>query len=103
MNCWEFKHCGREPNGTKVAELGVCPAATEKRADGIHNGKNGGRACWVVTGSLHKIEHPELPARSFDECQACDFYTLVRKEEHAHFQVSTLILNTIRKSRVKSS
>ncbi len=26
MNCWEFKKCGREAGGAKVAELGVCPA-----------------------------------------------------------------------------
>jgi len=26
LNCWEFKKCGRQPGGPKVAELGVCPA-----------------------------------------------------------------------------
>ena len=23
MNCWEFKKCGREPNGLKAKELGI--------------------------------------------------------------------------------
>lgn len=30
-NCWEYFKCGREPGGSKVDELGVCPAATEER------------------------------------------------------------------------
>jgi len=39
-NCWEFKQCGREPGGLLSDELGVCPASTETRLDGVHGGKN---------------------------------------------------------------
>ncbi len=42
LNCWEYKKCGRQPGGSKVAELGVCPAASEIRTNGINDGKNGG-------------------------------------------------------------
>jgi hypothetical protein len=51
-NCWEFMKCGRQPRGERVATLGVCPAATEKKLDGTHHGKNAGRACWAVAGTL---------------------------------------------------
>jgi hypothetical protein len=52
LNCWEFEKCGRQPGGIKVKELGVCPAATEKRAHGINGGINGGRACWAIAGTF---------------------------------------------------
>ncbi len=51
LNCWEFKKCGREPGGAKVEELGVCPAATDCRLDGVHGGHSSGRACWVIAGT----------------------------------------------------
>jgi hypothetical protein len=44
MNCWEFKQCGREPEGSKISESGVCPATTETRLHGTHGGVNSGRA-----------------------------------------------------------
>ena len=52
INCWEFKKCGRQPGGVKVAELGVCEAASAAVLNDIHDGKNGGRACWAITGTL---------------------------------------------------
>ncbi|GBD98556.1 hypothetical protein BMS3Abin07_00576 [bacterium BMS3Abin07] len=51
-NCWEFKGCGREPGGKNAEGLGVCPAATYERLDGIHRGKNGGRVCWIIAGTM---------------------------------------------------
>jgi hypothetical protein len=99
-NCWEFKECGREPGGRNVAALGVCAAATEERADGIHQGDNGGRACWAVTGSLCKIENSGITAREFSDCQQCTFYEMVRREEHPGFKVMTIVLNDIRKRPV---
>ena len=52
QNCWEYKKCGRQPGGSKVAELGICPVAVENRTDAVNGGKNAGRACWAVTGSF---------------------------------------------------
>lgn len=54
MNCWEFMKCGREPGGASAEEFGVCPASIESRLNNIHihGGKNAGRACWAVSGTL---------------------------------------------------
>ena len=94
--CWEFKQCGREPGGENVKKLGVCPVAVEMRADSIHHGKNGGRCCWVVAGSLRKLENPGKDAREFDTCQQCSFYKKVKEEEHPHFKVVTIVLNEVK-------
>ena len=57
-NCWEFKNCGRDLNGTRADELDICPVSAEIRLDGVHGGKNAGRACWV--GILEKGESADL-------------------------------------------
>jgi len=39
QNCWEKKMCARGPGGSKVNELGVCPAATKTEFDTINQAK----------------------------------------------------------------
>lgn len=95
QNCWEFKKCGREPGGSKSAELGVCPAATDKRLDKIHNGKNSGRACWMVTGTLCKGEIQGVYAKKFGNCMNCDFYKIVKEEEYPNFTMSNILLKKL--------
>ena len=73
--------CGREPGGAKAKELGECPAAKEARVDGINGGKNGGRACWVITGTLCKGETQGSYAQKILNCTKCDFYKKVVDEE----------------------
>lgn len=51
-NCWEVKKCGRQPGGSLVLDLGICPAALNSSLEGIHGGDKCGRACWVVAGTL---------------------------------------------------
>lgn len=85
QNCWEFKKCGREPEGAKVAELGVCKASTETRCDGINGGKNGGRACWALTGTLCGDKVQGTFATKLSNCCACDFFISVNKEEGDNF------------------
>ncbi len=51
-NCWEYKKCGREPDGKNVDELGVCPAAADTSFDQINSGTCGGRFCWAVAGTF---------------------------------------------------
>ena len=80
-NCWEVKVCGREPGGAKIAELGVCPAATATGLNGIHGGKNGGRACWVTAGTLCGGKVQGTFATKLAACQSCEFYQAVRREE----------------------
>ena len=50
QNCWEAKKCGREPHGSNVNELGVCPAAVDTASDGLNGGKNGGRISYRDQG-----------------------------------------------------
>ena len=52
VNCWEFKNCGRQPGGPRAAELGVCPASSNVKVNGTNQGRNGGRICWAVAGTL---------------------------------------------------
>jgi hypothetical protein len=81
QNCWEFKKCGREPGGKKSSELGVCPATVHKDLDGIHGGKNAGRACWVVAGSLCGGKIQGTYATKLANCWRCDFMNSVKREE----------------------
>lgn len=96
QNCWEYKHCGREPYGRNVKELGVCPAASEKRLDGIHGGVNAGRACWVVAGTFCSGVVQGTFAQKYNSCKECSFYQLVQAENFQSFQVSTGLLQKLR-------
>lgn len=95
-NCWQFKNCGREPGGPNTKAFGVCPAATENRLDAVHGGKNAGRACWVVAGTLCQGETQGTFAMKFGACEACDFYLAVREEEFPEFQFSSSLLGKLR-------
>jgi hypothetical protein len=81
INCWEFKDCGREPNGLKAGDLGVCPASTEERLDGIHGGRNAGRSCWVVAGSFCNGKIQGTYAAKIENCRDCDFFLKVDEDE----------------------
>ncbi len=83
QNCWEVKKCGREVGGAKVAELGVCPTATVELLDGMNHGTNGGRTCWVVTGSLCGEKVQGTFAAKAASCMQCDFYKTVQRQEGA--------------------
>jgi hypothetical protein len=80
-NCWEYKHCGREPNGPNIEEMGVCPASTDSRGNGIHGGVNAGRCCWAVSHTFCGGETQGSMAGKFGNCMACDFYAHVRQQE----------------------
>lgn len=92
QNCWKFKRCGREPGGAKASELGVCPASTETRINGVNSGSNGGRACWALTGTLCGGKVQGTFAAKLNNCMGCDFYQLVGKEEGANHESSKGIL-----------
>lgn len=96
LNCWEFKKCGRAPGGPKVDELGVCPAAIETKTDGVHGGKNGGRACWVIAGALCSGQVQGTFAMKERACFECDFYRLVQDEEGNEVVLSGKILKMLR-------
>ncbi|HXX53123.1 MAG TPA: hypothetical protein VEI28_00990 [Thermodesulfovibrionales bacterium] len=73
--------CGRELYGKKAKELGVCPVAVHPYADGINEGTNGGRICWVIVGS-YSLEKPK-GSRTGQSCLCfdCDFHKKVLEEE----------------------
>lgn len=95
QNCWEVKKCGRESGGAKVAELGVCPAATSTKTNGINKGKNGGRACWAITGTLCGGHVQGSYAIKLGNCMKCEFYSMVKSEEGAGCASSKDILKLL--------
>lgn len=82
QNCWEFKNCGREPGGRKTKEEGVCPAATFELADGFNEGKNGGRACTYIVGTLCSEDiRNTIDVRDKERfCCECPFYKQLKSE-----------------------
>lgn len=95
-NCWEVKKCGREPGGHNVDSLGVCPAAEESKLDGAHGGRNAGRACWVVAGTLCGGEVQGTFAKKFSNCEKCDFYLTVQREAFPLFTFSSVLLTKLK-------
>jgi len=95
LNCWEFKKCGREQRGNHNDDLGVCPVTNEKRLDGAHDGRNAGRACWVVAGTLCGGQVQGTFAKKYLKCENCDFYKLVRKEEGPRYNYSIQLLGKL--------
>ena len=85
LNCWQEKKCAREPGGKNVDELGVCPAASEGKADGINYGKNGGRACWALAGTFCDGSIQATFAKKIVNCILCSFYKQVFQEEGKDF------------------
>ncbi len=64
MQCWEYKKCGREANGPKVSQFGVCPAYTYKA----------GEACWMVAGTFCGGKEQGTFAQKEHNCMQCNFY-----------------------------
>jgi hypothetical protein len=93
LNCWEYKKCGREPDGDKVKELGVCPASTESRTNGLNCGKNGGRVCWAINETLCENEKQGVYFLKLAKCLKCKFHKLVINEECDKFvQIEEVLL-----------
>ena len=96
-NCWEVKNCGREAGGANEKDLGICPAAVEIRLDGTHSGKNAGRTCWVLAGTLCQGEVQGTFAQKYRSCEVCDFYRQVKQEEGPRFVLSAVLLSMLKK------
>ena len=96
QNCWEFKKCGRQPGGAKVGEFGVCAAAVERRTDGVNDGKNGGRACWAIAGTLCGGQVQGSFVAKLGNCLKCEFYQLVGEQQGAQHESSKTILSLLK-------
>jgi len=95
-NCWEHMKCGREQGGKNARTLGVCPAAADTRLNGVHGGKNGGRTCWVIAGTLCGGAVQGTFSAKFKTCQQCGFYQNTKAEEGSGFRLSVLLLNRLK-------
>ncbi len=96
-NCWEFLKCGREPGGLNVGEFGICPASIDRDVDGINNGKNGGRACWAITGTFCGGAAQGSFASKVGNCLNCKFYKKVQSEERPNFKTTSSILKSLKR------
>jgi len=76
MNCWEFKKCGREANGIKARELGICPAYPFY-----------GTECGHVTGTLCGGKIQGTFAVKLANCMLCDFF----KSEHYNKSLKSIV------------
>jgi len=81
LNCWEIKKCGREPGGDKTTDLGICPAATEDKSNGINGGFNAGRICWAVAGTFCGGKVQGDFAQKNVSCMNCEVFKQVKAEE----------------------
>lgn len=88
--------CGREPEGANVEQLGVCPAATDRRLDGIHGGMNSGRACWVIAGTFCNREVQGTFAVKYRNCASCLFFRQVLFEEGSGYYNSLALLKKLK-------
>jgi hypothetical protein len=98
-----MKNCGREPGGQKTNDLGICPASTEKKLHGVHGGTNGGRACWVISGTMCDGDIQGTFANKYSNCKECDFYLLVllvRDEENPSFKLSATLMAMLKQAGV---
>lgn len=92
-NCWEFKGCGRGP---ETPNARICPAATNRRLDGVHGGHNAGRCCWIVAGTYCEGEVQGTFAKKYASCAECYLYKLVKLEESSGFNLAPLLLAKLR-------
>lgn len=95
-NCWEYKECGFEQGGRNTGTLGVCPAAREERLNGVHGGKNAGRACWAVAGTLCDGEVQGTFALKYRLCGECGFFRYVVRGEKDGYKRSGELLGMLK-------
>ncbi len=100
LNCWEWKQCGREPGGVNVASLGICPASTEMKMNGVHGGKNGGRTCWIVKLPHYvKENYKVILEKSMKSVGFAIFTIKSNKRKGGHFILSGTLLAKLRSSQ----
>ncbi|MBD3372917.1 MAG: hypothetical protein GF403_09425 [Candidatus Coatesbacteria bacterium] len=81
-NCWEYMGCGREAGGDRVHEFGVCPAYNIDKYNGFNAGRNGGRYCWMVEGTLCQNTIQGNWAQKMRHCLTkCEFFKHVQAQQ----------------------
>ena len=84
LNCWQFMGCLLQKNEEMFRGQGEsykCPVLSEEKFDGIHEGINGGRVCWIVSNTFCCGTMQGTYDEKYQSCLSCDFYRLVAEEE----------------------
>jgi len=68
ITCWEYKKCGRQPDGPQAEELGVCPAAALIQTE-----------CWLIPGTQCNGEVQLTITEKFETCIICDYYNKMQE------------------------
>ena len=79
INCWEFMKCERGPGERLHDQGGICPATKGSSLDGLNEGKQAGRACWLVAGTFCNHTISGTYAQKIESCRHCRFYKQVNK------------------------
>ncbi len=87
-NCWEILGCEKKD----------CPATSEKRLNGVHDGLNAGRVCWVVAGTRCKDKVSGTFAQKMTDCKECRVYQLIAKEEGMMFKPTLFLLSFLQET-----
>ena len=84
LHCWEKLH-GRQPGGERSVEFGICPVSVEAKTHMIHEGINGGRACWAIQRKFNGNDLQCKLDQKLDHSIQCDFYSEVKGEEGSDY------------------
>jgi len=87
-NCWEILGCDNKE----------CPVKSEERLNGVHDGLNAGRACWVVAGTRCKGKISGTFAAKIADCGVCQVYQAVVEEEGMMFKSTLSLLAALQKT-----
>lgn len=101
INCWDFHQCGRHISGEQKNKIPVCPAFLETRLAGINGGKNGGRACWVVPGTLCGGWVRRTLVPKYVACKLCGFKRTLLEEERLDRIISDRFLDMLIHERIR--
>jgi len=81
-NCWEFMKCGKGPDSnSQNGQSSTCPVALSTSSDGLNDGINGGRICWILSGNNCNDSLRCSQSNGISSCSSCSFHARVKKEE----------------------
>ena len=96
LNCWEYQRCGRGPDGPRSREGGQCPASSAETLHGAHDGVSGGRACWVVDGTMCDGAVSGPYEHKIHVCRKCAFHARVQVEESLSLETDEELVDRYR-------
>ena len=77
--CWEVMKCNNQTN---------CVVAINVKYHNLHDGKNAGRACWLVAGTFSKDKSNKNSCiNKVSTCMNCNFFAMVQEQEQLSFKM----------------